>query len=79
MSIEVEKGMPIPEAWRNKKRVNGYPWEKLEVGDSFVMPKNGHKSWAFAFAAIQDAQIKHRIKLTTRLIDEDNRRVWRTA
>lgn len=34
---EIEKGIPIPEkAHANCK----YPWDKMEVGDSFVVPRN---------------------------------------
>lgn len=75
MSITIEKGIAVP-----PKPVRGgqYPFGQLEVGDSFVVPRNGHKSWAFVFTAINSAQNKHSIKLTSRLIDNDHRRVWRT-
>jgi len=76
--IEFEKNIPIPDPWRRKKG-EAFQFEKMEIGDSFVLEKTGHKSWAFAFVMIRDAQIKFRIKLTTRLIDDEKRRVWRTA
>lgn len=76
MTVLIEKGIPAPNKPTSRSSL---PFDKLEVGDSFVVEKNGHASWAFAFEAIQKAQNKHNIKLTTRLVDQDKRRVWRTA
>jgi hypothetical protein len=74
--IEIEKGIEIPDPGRRKKG-EGLPFGKLEVGDSFLIVKAHRKSWAFAFAAISAAQKRHDIKLTTRLVDDNTRRVWR--
>lgn len=76
---EIEKGIPVPESWRTKKGESKYPFNKLEVGDSFVIEKNGHKSWEFSFAAVLKAQKDLGIKLTTRAEGDEKRRVWRTA
>lgn len=77
--MDIEKGIPVPESWRHKKGESKYPWTSLEVGDSFTVKKEHRKSWDFIFAAITKAQKDHGIKLTTRLIDDDTRRVWRTS
>jgi hypothetical protein len=34
MDIKVEKGIPIPEKFRHAE----YPFETMEVGDSFLVP-----------------------------------------
>jgi hypothetical protein len=75
MTFQIEQNIPMP----TKPERNGYPFADLKVGDSFVVNMNGKKSWAGVYAAITKAQDKHQIKLTTRLIDETNRRIWRVA
>lgn len=77
--MEIEKGIPLPEPFRTKKGESKYPVKDMTVGDSFVIPKDGHKSWAFVFNLITKAQKDHGIKLTTRLVDDDTRRIWRIA
>lgn len=76
MQIEVESGIPAP---TKPESIGRYPFDKLKVGNSFVVALDGRKSWGFIYAAINSAQRKHSIKLTTRLIDEENRRIWRVA
>lgn len=76
MTIVIEKGIPAPHKPAGRSK---FPFSDLDVGDSFVIELNGHLSWAFAFEAIQYAQNKHQIKLTTRLVEPGKRRVWRTA
>lgn len=76
MTITIEKGIPAPTKPSSRSK---FPFGEMEVGDSFVVELNGHASWAFAFEAIQYAQNKHNIKLTTRLVEPAKRRVWRTA
>ena len=34
--ITIEKGIPMPEQKRHAK----YPWDQLEVGDSFFIPNS---------------------------------------
>ena len=79
MTIRIEKGISIPPAGLRTKLWHVYPFADLQVGDSFVMPKGGHEKWTFAFAIIQRAEKQFGIELTSRLIDDKNRRVWRTA
>lgn len=72
MSITIEKNIPAP----LRPSRNHLPFDKMEVGDSFLAQPKG-SSWAWLFSAIQFAQNKHNIKLTTKAA-EGGRRVWRT-
>ena len=38
MSFEIEKGIPVPKTTRGGARTSAYPFESLEVGDSFFIP-----------------------------------------
>lgn len=76
MTFKIEKNIPAPEKPIRGERA--FPFDKMKVGESFCVPMNGRKSWAFVFTAIQSAQAKLNIKLTTRLIDQTTRRIWRT-
>lgn len=78
MSFVIEKNIPLADASRRKKGESLYPFKQMEVGDSVKIDKNGHKSWAFLYNAITKAQNDHNIKLTSREIDTDSKRVWRT-
>jgi hypothetical protein len=42
--FEIEKGIPVPEYAGRGGRTNKYPWEDMEVGDSFFVPAEGKKS-----------------------------------
>jgi len=78
MSFEIEKNVPPPVGYNRRPR-SAYPFDKLEVGDSFVVGLDGRRSWCFIFSAIQEAQLKHQIKIATRLLEDGNRRVWRVS
>jgi hypothetical protein len=71
MKPKIDKNVPIPEnSGRNK-----YPWVKLEVGDSFVCPKD-ISSAAFQSSGRQWAK-RNKVKFVFRNTDEGCR-VWRT-
>ncbi len=76
MAFEIESGIAVP-----PKPVRGgkYPFDKMKVGDSFVVEMAPLKSWASLFATITSVQKKLNIQLTTRLIEPGKRRIWRTA
>ncbi len=65
----IEKGISIPEHGNNK---NNYPFKKMEVGDSFVVPLN--KRGGLAFLSKRSG-----IKIKTAKIDDAHARVWRVA
>lgn len=68
---KVDKKIPIPTA-RGKLAL--YPFDKMEIGDSFLVPNNDELSRVRA--AIQRRQFDYKEKFATRKI-EDNYRVWR--
>lgn len=70
MTIEVEKGVPIPES---KQGMPKYPWKEMEVGDSIFVP------WAksvSSFSAHWYAQKSTGKKFIKRAVD-GGVRVWR--
>lgn len=52
MIIEIEKGVPIPNSKKGAQRV--YPFDQMEVGDSFSFPKG---DWGRVTAAVQRYKI----------------------
>ena len=71
MTIEVEKGVPLPDSkWRGAAK---YPWLTLEVGDSFFVP--GIKS-ASRISGQWWVQKRTGRKFTKRAVD-GGVRVWR--
>ena len=75
--IKIEKGIPIPIRTGHKK----YPWEDLEVGDSFFCP--GKKiSQVNATMCPIDYRGKRKFAARTRTLEDDNEegvRIWRIA
>lgn len=73
--IPVEKGVPIPTARRVIASV--YPFDKMEIGDSFFVATNNKKgrNSSIASAAYLHAKQLGR-KFTTRTV-EGGMRVWR--
>ena len=74
MSYEIEKNVPI----EGKKRLSKYPFDKMEVGDSFLVPKedynNIHSMRAALFYTIK--KVDPNMKISTRTV-EGGIRVWR--
>lgn len=71
MSIKIEKNIPIPAPSKGKAK---YPWDKLEVGESFSVAKktNGRQ------LCIQASMTRHPKKFESRIVN-GKCRVWRTA
>lgn len=70
--INIEKGIPIP---NTKGRKSKYPFDKMEVGDSFKLkdvPKNTVLNAANSWAK----RNKKKVKFTIRFIDNVTR-IWR--
>ena len=68
MTIEIEKGIPMPDKVRTR---NGkYPWDSMEVGDSFKLDGRTKK-------VIIPARLKPKIFRQSAV--EGGWRVWRTA
>lgn len=75
-TVLVEKGIPIPEEKRGGKRyrVSKYPWEQMEIGDSFFIP--GCDTQQFS-SRISVAQLRTGYTFTARTAPEGVR-IWRT-
>lgn len=71
MSIELEKGIPVPEKAYAKSGLL-QTLKVMEIGDSFVWPKAKRGGLPTYFRQI------HNAKFTSRTIDNDSVRVWRT-
>lgn len=46
--IVIEKGVPLPQKQQHKKRKSIYPFDEMEVGDSFLIQENDKKVRASA-------------------------------
>lgn len=74
MTIEIEKGVPIPDKAGRKVK---YPLDDMDVGDSFFVPDADHQDISPVIAARRRAR-KWTRQFTTRR-EDDGIRVWRTA
>jgi hypothetical protein len=75
---KIDKGIPIPADvygdQRGAPRI--YPWEEMEIGDSFIFP-TAFRSSAHAIAA--KASTRYGKKFKARKTADDQWRVWRIA
>lgn len=73
MAYPIEKGMPMPPKARGKGRLI-YPWDEMEVGDSFVTDGKGN-----ARALIINATKSRPDKAFEARTVKGVSRIWRTA
>lgn len=66
-TLPIEKNIPIP------KR---FPFDKMEIGDSFSIPSNVRRSTASV--AARRYGDKHKMKFITRKMPDGTIRCWRT-
>ncbi|MBB4039134.1 hypothetical protein GGR34_000769 [Microvirga flocculans] len=69
MTIKIEKGIPIPNAHRERR----YPWGDMEVGDSIFIPNTTSERIA---PTAHDYGRRHKRKFSVRKV-EGGVRVWR--
>lgn len=75
MSIAVESGIPTPSGR------SGYPFQAMEIGDSFFVAANAEANKKLATtigAAARNFSKKHATKFTIRLV-EKGVRCWRVV
>ena len=77
---EVEKGIEIPKS-KKGKGVTKYPFSKMEIGDSFLIPKTDKNSSSIqsivlAACGLYRKRKNNNFKITTRIVDGDIR-AWR--
>jgi len=71
MEFQIEKNVPIPEGHGRGTPLK-YPWNKMEIGDSIVVPsKTGQQS------ALKYGQ-RYSLKFRTRKVD-GGYRIWRVS
>ena len=84
--FEIQKHIPIPESRGRPGIANGYPFDSMEVGDSFAVQVDPGKTMASvqkhvrSVACSPNHRKKH--KYVTRSLVENERvvvRIWRTA
>ena len=73
---QIEKGVPIPVKKQAKPRLNHEWLDKMEVGDSVVVPTAAFRSASMSAAYRSRKTGK---KFLARKIDAAQRRIWRTA
>ena len=73
--ICIDKNIPIPPRIRSGGRKPKYPWDTVEIGDSFLLATSNVDS---AHAQAGHAAVRYGIKLSVRKTNEGYR-VWRIA
>jgi hypothetical protein len=68
--IVIEKNIPLPTETRGRK--SKYPWDKMEIGDSFYCASKG----AYVLTARQQKVTSHKYACRR---ERDGFRVWRIA
>lgn len=79
--IPIDKGIPVPPANPSKSHDYKWPWKKLDVGDSFLVPLDGRDEMVVRHTMrAQCVNTGKKLYVTFRA-ERDKRgvRVWRTA
>lgn len=69
MMFEIEKGIPLPESNKARGRELKYPFRKMLVGDSFVVPVSTRLEYQKLSSAASQAGIRSGMKFATRRVD----------
>jgi hypothetical protein len=77
MSIEIEKGIPIPPGGGRRHTGLMASMKKMAIGDSFLYPAPRLSSITGTASSIR--RMRPGFKVQTRKLTEENVRVWRTA
>lgn len=74
MTYKIEKRIPLPP--NAASSIKKYPFDKLEIGDSFFVPLQNGKSPSGLFASISQAKKRLNINLFSAKV-KGGHRVWR--
>ena len=78
MTYKIEKGIPIthkPNVGGGKKK---YPFEDMEIGDSFLVPCKKEKAQSVSSTLMGATKREHPKKFTTHYnLEEGGVRIWR--
>jgi hypothetical protein len=78
MAFEIEKGVPVPALGRGGRRVLKYPFNEMEVGDSFLVSV-GEDSRARVMTRLINAAGHYKPKRFKTAGVPDGVRCWRIA
>lgn len=70
----IEKGIPVPPI--QKKNKNGYPFEHMDVGDSFFVKTDDKGDHIRLTSSVHSFGRIHGMKFSIRMVDGGSR-VWR--
>lgn len=76
--IKIEKGLPMPRPNKRHGGVRRYPWQEMEVGDSFFVPREGTSQKAIQALSCVTSKRWAPKRWATRTMP-GGFRVWRTA
>lgn len=80
--IRLDKGVPVPPAKAGRYAKSKYPFDRMEVGDSFVFRTADRCKSGTADGYMRAASKRYGGKFTQRKVVEDGVaviRIWRTA
>lgn len=80
---EIEKGIPIPNSIHGGGQPPKYPFEQMEIGDSFFIPCHIKDKKTVQSNVASARKVAPKMKFTTKYVDEipgqTGIRVWRIA
>jgi len=71
--LKIDKGIPLP---ARKGRAKKYPFDQMDIGDSFLVPVGATKSDSSIYSSMSQAKKRLNINLTCARVD-GGVRVWR--
>ena len=77
LDLKIEKNIPIPAPHRGVNRPLKYPWDKLEIGDSVLIPAKNKSDKETIRTAATSYGRKRKMLFVSRTV-EGGVRVWRT-
>ncbi|MEK6880546.1 MAG: hypothetical protein AABY22_13095 [Nanoarchaeota archaeon] len=78
MEIKIEKGVPIPERLANGKKRAHYPFNAMEIGDSFVV-KDIKKAYLQTLSKNWKRMHERKWVFKVATEGEEDCRIWRIA
>ena len=77
--LEIQKDIPLPKEIRRKREERTYPWNEMEVGDSFLVPldQRGFRRLVSTVSACAVSAAKVRGTHYTVQRESGGVRVWR--
>lgn len=77
MTYEIESGIEIPEFKTGPKKPNKYPWQEMEVGQSFFLPDAPKEQRGYFISMAYAASRRYAPKKFTQRAMDGGLRIWR--